>query len=317
MDGLTRIVARKGRRFLLRVETSHESGDYQKYEDLREEIWGFPEDHLAGTRNLMCEHYLAEGASLFIGAFREGEGGGFPTDAGHLVGFSYGFAGVVDKDVGFRVSANLRFYSQFTGVRPDFRSWGLGVSIKEFQRDVVLNRFGIREIICTFDPLTSVNAYRNIHQLRMEVLEYRVATYGEYGGLLNRSDVASDRFLMSWNLTESSPPTGIPFEAAGAQVFRVENVPVKGRAGDILLEAVRDADLDPGSDPVLIQVPFDFYTMLHETDVEDPDVRRIPVDWRQHTRRAFTAYLARGYKVVDFRKRQGPAAGCFYVLTKG
>lgn len=317
MKDLERIVTSKGRRFLLRVETSHESEDYQKYEDLREEIWGFPEDHLAGTRNLMCENCLAEGASLFIGAFREADGGGFPADADHLVGFSYGFAGIMDKGLGFREIANIRFYSQFLGVKPGLQAYGLGLGIKKFQRDVVRNRLGIQTIICTFDPLTGVNAYRNVHEFRMEVLEYRVATYGEYGGFLNRSDVPSDRFLMSWDLAKAGPAIEIPSAAAAARVFRVGVAAVKGRTRDLVLDVVRDVTVDPESDLVLVQIPLDFYLMLRETDLEDPDVRRIPVDWRLHTRRVFVSLLDQGYKVVDFLKKYGTPAGNFYVLMKG
>lgn len=317
MNELERIVVSKGRRFLLRVETSHESGDYQKYEDIRNEIWGFPEDHLAGTRNLMCENFLAEGGSLFIGAFSEAGGGGFPTDGEHLVGFCYGFAGILDKELGFRDLSNLRFYSQFAGVKRDDQAYGLGILIKEFQRDVVLNRFGIDTMICTYDPLTGVNAHRNVHHFGMNVLEYRVATYGEYGGLLNRSDVPSDRFLMSWDLRRTVQRTDPPLPAAApVRAILVESLPVKGRTSELVLEVVRDMDLGFDKDLVLVQIPLDFYRMLKETDVDDPDVRRIPVDWRLTTRRVFIALFKRGYQVVDFRKKEGAPAANFYVLMK-
>jgi predicted GNAT superfamily acetyltransferase len=315
MKDMERTVIARGRRFLLRVETSHEADDYQKYEDLRNEIWGFPDDHLAGTRNMMCENFLAEGASLFIGAFREADDGGFPPDAEHLVGFSYGFAGVLDKTIGFRDVSNVRFYSQFTGVRPGFHNYGLGVFIKKFQRDVVLERFGVRAVICTYDPLTGVNAHRNVHLFRMEVLEYRVATYGEYGGLLNRSDVPSDRFLMNWDLGKTASASDISVRE-GARILRVEHRRVLGRTGEQVLEVVRDVEFEPESEIVLVPIPPDFYRMLRETDVDEPEVRRIPVDWRLQTRRAFLALFDQGYRVEDFLKKQDGPAGNFYVLVK-
>ncbi|MGZ7065182.1 MAG: hypothetical protein ACXVI6_02375, partial [Candidatus Aminicenantales bacterium] len=240
MSDLERIVAGRDRKFLLRVETSHEAADYQKYEDIRDAIWGFPDDHLSGTRNMMCENFFAEGSSLFIGAFSEAEGGGFGTDGAHLAGFCYGFVGVADKETGFRDPANLRFYSQFAGVRREYQSFGLGILIKEFQRDVLLRRFGIGTVICTYDPLTGVNAHRNVHHFGMDVLEYRVATYGEYGGLLNRSDVASDRFLMSWDLLrkarDGSGAAGRPGPDT-PRVLSVESRRVQGTMGLLDLEA--------------------------------------------------------------------------------
>jgi len=315
MSDLEQTVVGRDRRFLLRVETSHEAEDYQKYEDIRNEIWGFPDDHLAGTRNMMCENFLAEGGSLFIGAFAEA-GGGFALDGSGLAGFCYGFAGIADKEVGFRDPANLRFYSQFAGVRPEFRAYGLGVLMKEFQRDLVLGRFGIGTIICTYDPLTGVNAFRNVHHFGMEVLEYRAATYGEYGGLLNRSDVASDRFLMSWDLRSEARRASPSAALAGIPVLRVEGRRVRGRTSEVDLEVVGEAAPATEGDVLLVRIPRDFYRMLRETDVEDPEVRRIPVDWRLQTRRAFLALFGRGYRVVDFLKTAGTAAAHYYVLAR-
>ncbi len=315
MSDLERTVVSRGRRFLLRVETSHEAADYQKYEDIRNEIWGFPEDHLAGTRNMMCENFLAEGGSLFIGAFAESADGGFALDGADLAGFCYGFAGIADKTVGFRDPRNLRFYSQFAGVRPAFRAYGLGVLMKEFQRELVLGRFGIDTVICTYDPLTGVNAARNVHHFGMEVIEYRVATYGEYGGLLNRSDVASDRFLMSWDLRrEARPPA--PRAGAAVPVLRVERRRVRGRTSELELEVLGEAGPVTGGDVLAVPIPLDFYRMLRETDVADPEVRRIPVDWRLQTRRAFQTLFGRGYRVVDFLTAGGTSPANAYVLTK-
>ena len=311
MNDLERTVTSGGRTFLLRVETSHEAADYEKYEEVRNAIWGFPDDHLAGSRNMMCENFLAEGSSLFIGAFDLGGGG-----AGRLVGFSYGFAGLVDKELGFREPRNVRFYSQFAGVLPEFRSFGLGVLIKEFQRDVILGRFGLDTVICTYDPLTGVNAHRNVHHFGMDVLEYRVATYGEYGGLLNRIDVPSDRFLMSWDLRK--PPAAGPPATPGpcGLVLDVETRRVAGRTGTLALETVRGSTPDLDGDRLLVRVPRDFYVMLRETDVEDPETRRIPLDWRLHTRRAFLGLLGRGFRVAGFLKDAGTPPASYYLLVR-
>jgi len=316
MSDLERTVVSKGRRFVLRVETSHDAADYEKYERIREEIWGFPDDHLAGTRNMMCENFLAEGGSLFIGAFAEAPGREAGVNASHLAGFCYGFVGIVDKTVGFRDPTNLRFYSQFAGVRREFQSYGLGILMKEFQRDVILGRFGLDTVICTFDPLTGINAHRNVHHFGMDVLEYRTATYGEYGGLLNRTDVPSDRFLMSWDL-KRKPRKGAPPSIDGCgRVLRVGTRRVAGRTSTLTLEVIRDADLGLDGDRLVVRIPRDFYLMLRGTDVEDPDVRRIPVDWRDHTRRAFLGLFERGYRVIDFLKMTGRPPANYYLLVR-
>jgi predicted GNAT superfamily acetyltransferase len=318
MSEMEKVVTVKGQRFLLRVESSTADGDYQKYEDLRNEIWGFPEDHLAGTRNLACESFLHEGTSLFIGVFAE-EGGRFPLDFAHMAGFSYGFVGIRDKAAGFGDAANLRFYSQYAGVRKDYRAFGLGILIKEFQKEILLDVYRIDRVICTYDPLTGVNAYRNIHHFGMDVVEYREDVYGEFGGNLNRKDVPSDRFLMSWDLRRQvRPPACEAGETAGAErrVVRAGTRTFAGRCGTIGLEAVQDVRPDLDADWLLVQIPRDFYRMLRETDVDDPDIRRIPFDWRMATRQAFLTLFRRGYAITDFLRAGEDRTESLYLLKK-
>lgn len=314
-----RVIEAKGRKFLFSMETSHRSEDYQKFEDLRNEIWGFPEDHLSGSRNLMCENYLHEGTSLFIGVYREGEEGKFLEDSGHLVGFSYGFVGVKDKDTGFRSPDNFLFYSQYTGVKPGFQGYGLGILIKEFQREIVLNLYGISVITCTYDPLTGVNAYRNVHHFGMKVVEYREAIYGEYGGYLNRLDVPSDRFFMSWDLKAGRPKRDYDFRGmlTGEHlVIRAEKTRVQGRSHSVFLEKIQEVRMDLDSEYLLVQIPLDFYLMLRETDVDDREVRNIPLEWRLRTREVFKDLFCRGYEIVDFRTSGQGEKRDFYVLKK-
>jgi len=318
MRALERTVTVRDKRFLLRVETSHDPEDYRMYEALREEIWAFPEDHLAGTRNMMCENVFHEGASLFIGAFAEGPGGGFAFDGEHLVGFCYGFVGVRDKAVGFRDPGNLRFYAQYAGVRTAYQSYGLGIELKGFQREMVLDLLGVSTVICTYDPLTGVNAHRNIHHFGMDVLEYRVATYGEYGGLLNRLDVPTDRFLMSWDLLGKAGRPDYDFDAALAapQPIVVGLRGVEGKNSRLELEVVERTDANVPGDILLVRIPLDFYRILQETDVADADVRRIAVDWRLASREVFRALFARGFRVIDFRKAKGQGSDNYYVLSR-
>jgi predicted GNAT superfamily acetyltransferase len=310
MISLERTVTVRDRRFLLRVEASHDPADYRKYDELREDIWGFPDDHLSSARNMMCENVFHEGGSLFLGVFEPA--------GGDLVGFCYGFVGVRDKAVGFRDVRNLRFYAQYTGVRKSVQSYGLGVRLKEFQRDVVRGLLGVSTIICTFDPLTGVNAERNIHHFGMDVLEYRPATYGEYGGHLNRLDVPTDRFLMSWDLDKAWRPPDYDLDAALASIRPIRVLPrrIVGKSGPVDLESVEGTDPGASGEVLLVPIPLDFYKMLHETDVEDDEVRNIPVRWRMAAREVLQGLFARGYRVIDFRKALPGLAGNFYVLAR-
>lgn len=309
----------RGRDYLFRVETSSRPADYLMYERVRNEIWEFAEDALPGSRNMMSENYFHDGSSLFIGVFAGDGRGGFPVEESGLAGFSYGFVGVRDRDVGFRNPANLWFYSQYAGVRPGFERRGLGLPLKEFQKRVLLEAFGIGAVVCTYDPLTGVNARRNIHRLGMDVLEYREDTYGAFGGRLNRADLPSDRFFAYWDLRREAPRPSFALEPlldSGADVINAFEAEVAGRSGPRRLEVWDGLTLDPAADPCLVRIPADFYEMLRETDTEDERVRRIPLDWRLGTRTAFRTLFQRGYRVVDFLSAAGQPRRNYYVLSK-
>jgi predicted GNAT superfamily acetyltransferase len=309
----------KGKRFLLKVESSNASEDYSKYDELRNEIWDFPEDHLAGSRNMMCENFLHDGSSLFIGVYVEDSSGQIAEDRLHLVGFSYGFVGVRDKTVCFKSLDNLWFYSQYTGVLAAYRGCGLGVQIKEFQKEILVDVFGVHTVTCTYDPLTGVNASRNIHHFGMDVLEYRAAMYGEYGGFLNRLDVPTDRLFMAWDLKRAVRRLAYRLEDlldGGHDVVEVEERRVAGRSREENLEIVKRLHPDLDHEFLLIRIPRDFYLMLRETDTDDPAIRKIPVEWRMKTREAFQRLLQRGYKIVDFVGLKDRTHKKFYVLKK-
>lgn len=320
MKDLTEIHEIKGKRFLLKVETSHEYLDYQKYEDLRFEIWEEPNDQMPGPRNMVCENYFNDGSALFIAVYVAGQDGEFIEEDEFFVGFSYGFLGVKDKEIGFCDPENLVYYSQYTGVKKKYLEFGLGILIKEFQRKSIMEIFGVFTISCTYDPLTGVNAYRNIHYFGMEVIDYKVAHYGEFSGRLNRIDVPCDRFYVYWYLDQENKRPEYDIN----ELFEKEQLVLssgtrefKGKNGSITLEIPIDLNMKIDTDVVLLEIPYDFYTILRETDVTDKAIRNLPIEWREKTRVAFLGLFDRGYKVVDFypfkwegRKRD------FYILKK-
>jgi predicted GNAT superfamily acetyltransferase len=316
---LEKIVTVKGRRFLFRVEDSDTPADYLKYEELRNIVWQYPQDNLPGGRNMMCENFLQDGASLFIGVFAENKSGVLAVSGEQLVGFSYGFVGIRDKELGFGTPENLQFYSQYNAVREDFRGFNLGVLIKEFQGEKVREWLGLTTITCTFDPLTSVNAYRNIHQFGMDVLAYRTDIYGEFGGLLNRLDVPRDRLFVSWELKKVSQRRKVNLQKwlrPERCVIETERIEVPGKSGPIGLEVIRKVRSDLEKDLLLVEIPSDFYLMLRETDVDDPSVRQIPVDWRLKTRKVFQSLMEKGYRVSDFCRTKTKHRRCLYVLER-
>jgi predicted GNAT superfamily acetyltransferase len=310
----------KGKNFLFKVESSGHPRDYQKYEDLRNEIWGDQKDSLPGARNMMCTNFLYDGSNLFIAVYVENKSGIFKQDREHLVGFSYGFVGIKDKKVAFREPDNLLFYSQYVGVRQDFQLYGLGILIKQFQRETLMEVFGIYTVTNTFDPLTGINAYRNIHHFGMDVVEYRDAFYEDFIGVLNRVDIPCDRFLIFWDLRKDIQRPEYDLDDlidSGHIVLEAGIEKAKGRSGVLRLEVVKDLNLDLDHEFLLVEIPVDFYRMLRETDVTEDKVRSIPLEWRMKTRQVFKTLFKRKYKIIDFRLvEKDKSKRDFYILKK-
>ena len=281
---MTEIQNIKGKKFLLKVETSHNYPDYRKYENLRFEIWEEPDDQMPGPRNMVCENYFNDGSALFIAVYIEDDKGLIRESEKNFVGFSYGFVGVGDKEIGFRDPDNLVFYSQYTGVKKGVEEYGLGILIKEFQKNILLTEFGVDTVSCTFDPLTAINAYRNIHHFGMEIADYHEAHYGEFGGRLNRKDIPCDRFYALWHLHEDVRRPSVDAAALLEEkrlVLSSVVQEVEGKNGMISLEIAQEVIFDLNENPLLIEIPYDYYKMLRETDVADEKTRAIPWDWRQ------------------------------------
>lgn len=229
--------------------------------------------------------------------------GEFIEDKKHFVGFSYGFVGVEDKNVGFRDPDNLVYYSMYTGVKDTYLKYGLGILIKKIQKKTLLDIFGVGKVSCTFDPLTGVNAYRNIHFFGMDVVDYKVDHYGSFGGRLNREDIPCDRFYVYWCLKKDIRRLEIDIQKQldiKHLVLSSEIREVEGKDGYVSLAVPKDLNCGLENELLFIEIPYDFYTMVRATDVPDETIRRIPLDWRLKTRKAFLTLLERGYKIIDF-----------------
>lgn len=323
MNELEEIKNSKGRRFLFFVEISQDEMDYKKYERMRMEIWEDPSDHLSCPRNMAAENYFNDGSSLFLGIYAEDEKGNIRRDENHFIGFAYGYVGVLNKNTAYQKVSNLNFYSQYAAVRQECRNLNLGLMLKQFQKKIVKDIFHIDTITCTFDPLTGVNAYRNIHKLGMEVMDYKESFYKGFSGALNRKDLPSDRFFVLWRLKEKKKKQDYDLDSLLRQdclVLSSRLEKIKGKNLQTDMEVSQEIDFDRQKTSkkfLLVEIPYDFYRMIRETDVSDEKIRHIPLDWRMRTRKAFKKLFKTGYRVEDFRcKVMNRRYRNFYVLAK-
>ena len=126
----------------VRLARSH--AEFAACEALSRDIWGAAERNVV-PRELLLTMQLNGG--LVHGAF---------LPDGRLVGFCFGFAGLRD--------GQLRLCSHQLGVIPELRGTGIGIELKQAQRNDA-RRLGYPLVSWTFDPLEARNAYINLHRL--------------------------------------------------------------------------------------------------------------------------------------------------------
>ncbi len=149
---------------------------------------------------------ISEGG-MAIGAF----------DGDRLVGSVYGFA----------THQRHVLHSHYLAVDPDYRRTGLGVALKQHQRDWCLAN-GRTAMRWTFDPLQLGNAHLNLRSLGAVGVEYHSNFYGPMGGI--NGGLPSDRLVVEWQLL------GVRF--AGAESVEILVPPV---TADEIASAVRHA----------------------------------------------------------------------------
>jgi predicted GNAT superfamily acetyltransferase len=241
---------------------------------LEREIWGY-----TGGDEVMPPAVLLVSAwrgGILLGAFDEDD---------RMAGFVHSTPAVRD--------GRATQWSHALGVLPDRRGGGLGVRLKTAQRAAALER-GVDLIEWTFDPLQAGNARFNFARLGVVCSEYRPNAYGESTSPLH-AGLATDRLVAEWHLAR--PHVERRLSARGQPLIRdhgLTSAPVINPA------VVRDGVPHPAADlitpearRVLLEIPADFAGIL----AADAGLARA---WRVHTREAFTAWLSRGYRAVDF-----------------
>ena len=189
---------------------------------------------------------------------------------GRMLGFVFGLTGVR--------GGRLVHWSDMLAVRDEARGLGIGQRLKHFQKAAV-RALGVETMLWTYDPLAARNAHLNLNVFGARVAEYVEDMYGTETGSALHAGIGTDRFVVEWDLTDDAPrppaPDALPADA-----------PVVGTIAE------SGAPLPP---VVRVAVPEDLDALLAGAPAA---ARR----WRDETRRAFVSCLARGYRVIGFRR---------------
>ena len=148
------------------------------------------------------------------------------------------------------------------------------------QRDWCRQR-SITTMTWTFDPLVARNAYFNIDKLGARPTQYLIDYYGQMSDGLNAGQ-ASDRVLLTWDLTVDTPP---PRRGSPGQTFAVLTA-------------------NPDERPELHDAPKDcpHLTLEVPSDIERlrPEDAPLSHEWRIALRQALPQLLNAGWRVTNF-----------------
>jgi predicted GNAT superfamily acetyltransferase len=218
---------------------------------------------------------------------------------GRLLGFVFGLTGIEQ--------GRVVHWSDMLAVREDARDLGLGLMLKEYQRDAV-RALGATVIYWTYDPLVARNAHLNFNKLGVCVAEYVEEMYGDTDSELHRG-LGTDRFVVAWPVVrqESEAYALVSRKLASDKSDAVRSAPLLNPdLGDGTIPDL--AGLERTRPPyVRVAIPRDIAAVQsHSLDFAGR--------WRHSTRRAFQWALTRGYAVRGIYSDEG-GEWSYYVLT--
>lgn len=265
-----------------RVRTTEE---YDACVRMQHAIWGEDFTEVVPTTMLKVTQHIG---GVTAGAF---------DASGRLLGFVFGMMGAID--------GKLVHWSDMLAVHPDARNKGLGRRLKLFQREL-LRPLGVDQMFWTYDPLVAKNAYLNIVRLGARPTEYVIDMYGADTHSALHGGIGTDRFVVAWDLTKDG---GANASAAGtngdadAKEAPIANALAFGSARN----AGPAAEL-PDVPVVRVEVPADIDAVITR-DISTA------ATLRESTRRIFTHYLDRGYRITGFSHLM-PDDRYFYILSR-
>lgn len=230
----------------------------REIEDLQLRIWG------GDPREVIPAHMLyvvEKSGGVLLAAY----------DRDRPAGFVLGLLG--------RRNGRPYHVSHILGIHPDYQGRGIGVALKQAQREAALAQ-GLTLMTWTYDPLEARNAHFNLHKLGATTRTYDPNLYGDMEDDLNRG-MPSDRLTVEWQLDR--------------QPERHEHVP----PGTVILLA-NEADRPvPCSAPPLTGVPLAITIPRNVQRIKAADLSAA-LTWRLAVRQAFSWAFDRGYRAVDF-----------------
>jgi predicted GNAT superfamily acetyltransferase len=261
--------------------------EFAAFESLQHEIWG---DEIAEVVTAPLARIIQRIGGISAGAFDRHN---------QLVGLVFGFTGILQgKPV---------HWSHMLAVRENQRNSGLGLQLKLYQRQVLLEN-GVQEVYWTFDPLVAKNAYINLTLLGGSLQEYVRDMYGSGEDSKLFRGIGTDRFIVRWPIAEERTAQivdkGLRFDHSSFVNSRLAVYSLFPSDGD----SAPEAEIDLSDKRLRVEIPSDIHQLMSSS------VSRA-AEWRAKTRTAFENLFHKGYTVSGFY-RDGSSGRCFYCMER-
>lgn len=272
----------------VRIRRARERADFEACVRLQREVWRLADVEITSAIQLVATTWA--GGLLHLAETAEGE----------PVGFAYAFPAL-------RGGAP-HLHSDMVAVRPDYQRRGLGAKLKWAQRADAIEA-GVGMMTWTYDPLQALNANLNLRRLGAVGAEFLPDFYGVTTSALHHG-LPTDRLLVRWELNAPR----VQERARQGELPRSVPAPTLPRINDVKWQAGWPVSSDPRLDldapEMLLEIPPEWNVLCQAAP-------RVASGWQDKVRRAFQAYLGRGYVAADFAPaEEGGRRRPLYVLKK-
>ncbi len=272
----------------IRIRAAGSRADLETCVTLQRAVWGLSDLEITSTIQLTST--LHAGGLLHLAE----------TADGKPVAFAYAFPAIR--------GGVAHLHSDMLAVLPGVQERGIGGRLKWAQREDAL-RAGVSLITWSFDPLQARNANLNLRRLGGLAMEFLEDFYGVTSSSLHHR-LPTDRLLVYWNLRSAR----VAALAEKPQGNLLAPTPALPRINEVKWTAGWPVSSEPALDltapELLLEIPPDW-------DVLATAAPRVAEVWQARIRRAFQAYLGKGYVGADFAlTEEGGRRRPYYILKK-
>ena len=272
----------------VRIRQARDRADFEACVTLQREVWRLADVEITSAIQLIATTWA--GGLVHLAE----------TAGGEAVGFAYAFPALR--------GGVSHLHSDMLAVKPQQQKRGLGVRLKWAQRADALEA-GVPFITWTYDPLQALNANLNLRRLGAVGIEFVENFYGVTTSALHHG-LPTDRLHVRWDLSDPR----VQELSRGARLPRSVPAPSLPRINEVKWQAGWPVSSEPRLD---LEAPELLLEIPPEWDVLCQAAPRVAAGWHDKVRRAFQAYLGRGYVAGDFAPtEEGGRRRPVYVLRK-